>query len=383
MSYELISRQIRGDAPGRTTAFQYYKIGPKTKNNLPKVYLQAALHADEQPGILVLHHLLTLLKQADIDKALNAQFVVMPMVNPIGMGGLRLNQHQGRYDEISGVNFNRKWPRLYDVISHDIEGKLGQDPDKNQQVILTAVSNWLASTKPISANAQQRHFAIEEAYDADYVLDLHCDNDALVHLFSVPQLKDSAHKLATWIGAKATLLADDSGGASFDEVWPILWLEAANKNPNHLISSKVKVSGTVEYRGQPDVFDTMNFDDAKRLYGFFQDEGLIKGTAIMEKPIAAPEPTHLDETEMLRVDQAGLLAYKVELNDWVEKGQLIAELIALEGDEAFVKRTPLFAGTSGRIISRNINKYVWPGCSIVKIVGTEKLENRGDYLLDD
>ena len=96
---------------------RYYKIGPDPSAEIPKVYLQAALHADEQPGILILHHLLALLKSADNKGELNAQFVVMPMVNPIGMGGLALNQHQGRYDTVSGVNFNRKWPQLYKVIA--------------------------------------------------------------------------------------------------------------------------------------------------------------------------------------------------------------------------------------------------------------------------
>ncbi len=383
MSYELITRHITGDSPGRKTSFQYFKIGPEASADIPKVFIQAALHADEQPGIMVLHHLLKLLKQADAKDQLVAQFVLMPMVNPLGMGGLRLNQHQGRYEEVSGVNYNRKWPRLYEAIAEDIDGKLGQDAENNQQIIIKAVADWIASSKPITAVEQQRHFVIQEAYDADYVLDLHCDDEALVHLFAVPQLKESSHNLSTWIGSAATLLAEDSGGGSFDEVWPALWIDAAKENPEYPIPLKVKAAGTVEYRGESDVFDDLNKDDANRLYGFFQDEGLISGSAIMDKPQIAPEPTDLDATEMLRVDQAGLLAYKVELNQMVKKGQLIAELIALEGDEAFEKRTPIFAGTSGRIISRNINKYVWPGCSIAKIVGNEKLESRGDYLLED
>ena len=383
MSYELITRQITGESPGRTTQFQYYKIGPETNPDTPKVYLQAALHADEQPGIMVLHHLLKMLKQADAKNLLNAQFVVMPMVNPLGMGGLRLNQHQGRYEEVSGVNFNRKWPQLYPLIAEEIKDKLTDSADENQQTILDSISNWLDDAKPVKAVEQQRHFAIKEAYDADYVLDLHCDDEALLHLFAVPQLKDSSHRLSTWIGSVATLLAEDSGGGSFDEVWPALWIEAAKENPDKPIPMKIKAAGTIEYRGHADVFDELNIDDAKRLYGFFQEEGLINGSLVMEKPHPAPEPTDLDATEMLRVTQAGLLAYKVELDEIVEKGQLIAELIPLDGEKPFEERIPLFAGTSGRIISRNISKYVWPGCSIAKIVGNEKLESRGDYLLED
>ena len=318
MSFQQLIRQIRGDSPGSTTELRYYKVGDLESATAPKVYLQAALHADEQPGILILHHLLALLKEADFKGELFAQFVVMPMVNPLGMGGLSFNQHQGRYDAVSGVNFNRKWPRLYDVIAKAIEGKLSQNVEENQHTILTAVSNWLVSVKSVSALEQQRHFVIQEAFDADYVLDLHCDNDALVHLFAVPQLRESSHHLATWIGAAATLLAEDSGGGSFDEVWPSLWIDAARANPDHPIFLKVKASGTLEYRGQMDVFDAINKQDAIQLYGFFQEQGLIAGEMIVSKPSDAPEPTDLNATEMLRVDQSGLLAYSVELGEVVE-----------------------------------------------------------------
>ncbi len=61
----------------------------------------------------------------------------------------------------------------------------------------------------------------------------------------------------------------------------------------------------------------------------------------------------------------------------------IADLIRLDGDGAFVERIPLLAGTSGQVISRMITKYVWRNANVAKIVGTEILESRGDYLLGD
>ena len=97
----------------------------------------------------------------------------------------------------------------------------------------------------------------------------------------------------------------------------------------------------------------------------------------------AAAPTDLRATEMLRAPQAGLLAYCVELGDKVAKGDRIADLILLDGDGAFVDRVPLLAGTSGQVISRAVNKYVWRNANIAKIVGSEILESRGDYLLSD
>ena len=63
MSFERITHRIEADAPGTTAQLTLFRIGPAEAEQ--KVYLQAALHADEQPGIMALHHLLPMLETAD------------------------------------------------------------------------------------------------------------------------------------------------------------------------------------------------------------------------------------------------------------------------------------------------------------------------------
>ena len=375
-----VVHRITGDAPGKLTELVCFKLGPMDAPK--KVYLQAALHADEQPGILVLHHLLKHLKQAEAAGLLNARFVVFPMVNPLGMGDIGFRQHQGRYDRASGVNFNRNWPDLYKAIQAQIGNQLTTEAEHNVRIIRAAIRQWLDQQTPITAVQQQRHLVMQEAYDADYVLDLHCDNDALPHIFTVPQSAKVMQDLSDWMGAAATLFAEDSGGSSFDEVWSGVWLKLAHSFPTKPIPLACH-SATLEYRGQWATFDAFNAEDAERLYGFLQSQGLIAGELIRPRPPATPAGTDLAATEMTRVQQAGLLAYKVKLGDVVQKGDVLADLIAMDGEQAFIQRTPILAGTEGVIISRNIHKYVWPGCSIAKVVGKVKLESRGDYLLED
>lgn len=380
MTFERIVRTIRGDSPGKTTELVFFRLGPKQSGR--KVYMQAALHADEQPGIMILHHLLPMLKQADKAGLLQAEFVVCPMVNPLGMGNIAFRQHQGRYDNASGVNFNRNWPNLFKAIDERVADQLGDDAEANVRLVRAAVAQWLAESKPVNALQQQRHWVMQEAFNADYVLDLHCDNDALPHLFTVPQAAEVMQDLSDWMGAAATLTTENSGGNSFDEVWPGLWIKLAAAYPDKAIPM-VCQAATLEYRGQYDVFDALNHDDAQRLYGFLQSQGLIAGELIRERPPVSPAATDLAATEMTRVDRAGLLAYKVELGDVVRKGDVLAELVTLDGEDAFETRTPVLAGTDGVVISRNVHKYVWPGCSVAKVVGSEILESRGDYLLED
>ena len=379
MSFEKIVKLLTGDTPGRTTELDYFRIGPADAGK--KVYLQAALHADEQPGILVLHHLLPLLRDADTAGDLHARFVVFPMVNPLGMGDIEFGRHQGRFNRSTGVNHNRAWPVLYDAVGEELSSKLGADIDDNLRQVRASLLDWVETLPQITALDQWRQCIIREACDADYVFDLHCDDDSLVHIFTIPQLAENMQQLANWTGAAATLLAEDSGGGSFDEVWPAIWLRLATECPGKPVPLPV-VSCTLEYRGRFDTFDELNRRDAENLYGYFQEQGLIGGEPIGQKQ-EAPAPTDLRATEVLRAPQAGLLAYCVALGDWVEKGDRIADLIRLDGEAAFVERIPLLAGTSGRVISRRVTKYAWANASVSKIVGTEILESRSGYLLSD
>ena len=379
MSFDKISQLLTGDTPGRSTELTWFRIGPQ--NAAKKVYLQAALHADEQPGILILHHLLRLLRAADAAGELEAQFVLFPMVNPLGMGDIEFGQHQGRYNRGTGVNHNRGWPVLYDALGAGLLDRLGSDPVENVSIVRAALNEWVETLPGITAFEQWRQCVMREACSADFVFDLHCDNDSLMHIFSIPQLQQNMQRLADRIGAAATMLAEDSGGGSFDEVWPALWLRLARECPDKPLPLPV-VSCTLEYRGKFDTFDALNRQDAENLYGYFQEEGLVTGKPIGNKS-NAPAPTDLRATEYLRAPQAGLLAYCVELGDEVSKGDRIADLLLLDGDGAFVERIPLLAGTTGRVISRATTKYVWRNANIAKIVGSEILESRGDYLLSD
>ena len=379
MSYEKLVKTLVGDSPGKTTELIYFRIGPE--NAEKKVYLQAALHADEQPGIMVLHHLLDLLKTADQSGELSAQFVLFPMVNPLGMGDIEFGQHQGRYDRDSGVNHNRQWPDLYSAVDQSLGERLGSDEKENLRLVREAVANWLDELPQVKARDQWRHAIASEAYDADYVFDLHCDDESLLYIYTVPQQRETMQLLANYTGAAATLLAEEGGGNSFDEVWPAIWIKLEKKYPDKAIPM-LRASCTLEYRGQTDTFDAMNSQDAENFYGYFQAEGLIDGEA-KGNPIDAPMATDLRATEIIRAEHAGLVAYCVELGEQVEKGQKVADLIYLDGDQAFVGRTPVVAGTSGIILSRNTNKYVWRNAGITKIVGSEILESRGEFLLED
>lgn len=379
MTFQQHSLVLAGDAPGQSTTLYWYTAGPTEAET--KVHLQAALHADEQPGTMALHHLLPMLRDADAEGKLKARFVIFPSVNPLGLATRVLRRHIGRYDLETGVNFNRRWPDLYPQVAERVVGKLTADPKANVAVIRAAVGEWLNEQRPATAAQRLRLHILKSAFDADIVLDLHCDDESLKHIFTSPDLMPGLQDLADRMQVAATLTAEDSGGGSFDEVLPSLYRKAQRANPGFPIPIAAETA-TLEYRGQADVTDAIGRQDAQGLFDFFAGRGLVDAAPAPAK--AAPGPTPFEATEVLRADRPGLLAYRVGLGARVKKGDVVAEIIAMDGPDAFLARTPLVAGTDGFILSRATAKYAVTGSSVAKVVGTEILPARaGGYLLED
>lgn len=379
MTFQQHSILLAGDAPGQSTMLYWYTAGPADAET--KVYMQAALHADEQPGTMALHHLLPMLRDADAAGTLKARFVVYPSVNPLGLATRVLRRHIGRYDLDTGVNFNRRWPDLYPIVAESLAGQLTDDGKANLRTIRNAVGAWLDLQQPATAAQRLRLHILKSAYDADIVLDLHCDDESLKHIFTSPELMPGLQDLADRMRVAATLTAEDSGGGSFDEVLPSLYRQAQRANPGFPIPMGAEAA-TLEYRGQADTYDTIGAEDAQGLFDFFVGRGLVDASALPATP--APGPTPFEATEVLRADRPGLLAYRVGLGDRVNKGDVVADIIAMDGPEAFLARTPLRAGTDGLVLSRASAKYVVVGSSVAKIVGTDILPTRaGGYLLED
>ena len=380
MAFERKSIGLRNDTPGAITEFVWYAAGPPDAPE--KVHLQAALHADEHPGTMVLHHLLPMLRKADDQGLLQARFTIMPVANPLGLANFSFNRHIGRYDGRSGVNFNRRWPDLFAQVRTQLAGRLNEDEHFNVNLIRKAVLQWIESQQPRTAAEQLRLILLRECHDAEFILDLHCDTDSLPYIYTSPELMPELQDLSDWMGAAATLTAADSGGGSFDEMLPQLYRKVAQANPGKPVPM-ASATATLEYRGEADISDAYGVEDARRLWGFLCGRGLI-AAAPGERPPALPGGTTFEATELVRVDRPGLVAYRVELGEQVRRGQPIADLIALDGPEAYMSRAPILSGTDGFVLSRQTDKYVTRGDSIAKIVGTEVLAARkGAYLLED
>jgi hypothetical protein len=347
----------------------------------PKAYLHASLHADEVPAMLVLHHLVGLLDEADRAGGIKGEIVVVPMANPIGVSQVVNARHVGRYELAGGGNFNRNWPDLFTGLAERVHDHLSDDAARNVTIIRAAMLADLEVRTAGSELASLRLALARLAVDADIVLDCHCDSESLLHLFLIPAHWPIAADLSAEIGSRATLLSEESGGQAFDETFSTPWTRLARALPDKPIPAAC-LSATVEYRGQAEVGDQWAEADARALLRFLQRRGLVAGDpGPLRQPLC--EATRLDACDVVRTPAAGIVAYKQPLGATLTAGTVIAEIVDPTADDPRTARTPVRTAADGLLLARRADKLVRPGDPLAKVVGTKPLPSRTGYLLED
>ncbi|WP_175870328.1 succinylglutamate desuccinylase/aspartoacylase family protein [Burkholderia sp. BCC0397] len=355
------------------STFRYGAVGAR-----PKVYIQAGLHADEFPGMLVLRCLRELLDDAAARGRIRGEIVVVPQANPIGLEQYGDGFLLGRYDAQTGSNFNREYPDLAREIGARLEGRLGADSSANVATIRAAMEEALFEWSPSGTVDALRRTLMLQAFDADLVLDLHADNEALKHLYVGKTLWPDVLDLAAEIDARAVLLADVSGGSPFDEACSGPWWALARRYPD-LPVPPACVAATLELGSNDDVDPHNARNDAAALYRVLERRGVVDGPTDGELPRLRCDATSLTAMEQVKSPVSGLVVYRLRLGDTVKAGDVVATIVDPVGESVDIE-----AMTDGLLFARHNQTYAWPGKIIGKIAGKTPLENRREgQLLSD
>ncbi len=361
----------------------------------PKVYMQAAIHANEMPGTMAIHHLMPLLAEADKKGLIKGEIILVPTVNPIGQSQLIGNSHAGRYNQLSNENFNRNWIDVSEGVAEKVWKKIGTDAQANVKMIRKAALETLNAMKPANELQTLRVEMQKLSTDADYVLDLHCDIYAALHLFTANNdwLKGpkgplgnqgAIQALAADLGADATLFNDPYPSTlTFSGVNSALWARLQDKFP-HAAIPQACMSVTVEMRSQHDVSDALGKSDAQNLYRWLVRQGVVAGKAApLKKMKTAAAP--ISGMDVGYSTGTGFLVFHVKPGAKVKKGQAICDVIDPANPNGPKARTTYKSTTDGVLFSRRLDGYLsWPGQVMYRIAGPKPLAHRiGMSGLDD
>ena len=349
------------------------------QNSPKKAYIQAGLHADEAPSFVVMHYLINLLDQADVANTFDGQIILVPVANPIGVSQWRDEILLGRFDFFNSINFNRRHLDMTAQIAERIKDELHDTPDENVTLIRKAAGEVLSSIESIDEAEYLKHLLLSLSYDADVVLDLHCDDRAVLHVYLGTPLWPDAADLPAQLGADVTLLAEDSGVTPFDEACSRIWWQLAQKFPDYPIPSAC-LSATVELRGISDVSHEQGERDADNIYLFLQRRGFIQGEA-PDLPPLRNEATPLRGVEHVKAPAPGVVVFLKQPGDHIKKGEVIAEIVNPLEEQMDNRITIVRSGIDGIVFSTKTDRYARPGRILAKIAGKELIKDKGKDLL--
>ncbi|SIT45267.1 Succinylglutamate desuccinylase/aspartoacylase [Paraburkholderia ribeironis] len=340
------------------TSFHYGPTGGQ------KIYIQASLHADELPGMLVAWRLRKHFASLEAAGKLRGEVIVVPVANPIGLNQRVLGSHIGRFEGNTAQNFNRNFYDLTTLVMHRVEARLTRNIDENRQVVRTAMREALDEQTPLTELDSQRLALQKLSCDADVVIDLHCDWEAAMHLYTNPDIWGEVEPLARYIGAKASLLALNADGNPFDEIHSFCWSNLrARYGKQHPIPNG-GVSVTVELRGQRDVSHEFAEQDAQAIVNYLCHRDFIDAEAAPLPALPFPATPFAGAAAVI-TPVSGVLAFRAELGAWIESGQPVVDIIDPLTDHV----STLNATTSGVLYAHRSVRFASAGMSVAHIAG--------------
>jgi predicted deacylase len=365
MTHTIKRVRLMSSSPGTIREIKVHTIGAPGAG--PRVYVQAALHANEIPGLLIAHHLLAMVLEADRKGRVRGEIVIVPYANPIGLSDNVLGNQVGREALDGSGNYNRGWPDLGSTVVPLLVGKLGADEVANRKTIRAGLHTVLDGVAVSNELVSLQIALLREAVDADYVVDIHTELVALAGMVVAP-----------WsLPAMDALIAELAPGVTHVTETPLLfdfatskpWHDLAQAYPGAAVPQGC-VSATVELRGVTDVNDDLARRDAEAMVHFLCHVGAIEGGERAIPPIAGKKTPH-EAVIMHRTPVGGVIAYHQPLGTMVRKGDHIADVIDPAADNPTHARTAITAPREGIVYAYILNHLVRPNDIVVKIAGPE------------
>jgi predicted deacylase len=335
-----------------------------------KIYIQAGLHADEIPGMLVALSVADKLRQLEEQGRLRCEVVLVSAANPIGLSQYVLGYAIGRFELASGRNFNRGFPLLASQIADAVEGTLTADAEANRKAIHAAWRNLLLAQQPRQAFDDLQRTLMLLSVDADIILDLHCSREAAMHVYTGEAIWPEVEPLARYLGARSSLLAVDSGGQSFDEAHSFTWWQLRQRLGERFPIPYGSTAVTVEHRGQRDVSDELAHKDATAIVDYLTYCGAIDAAAPPLPPLSFPA-TPLAGSEQFYAPAAGILLHCAEPGAHVSVGQQMFVIV----DTTDGTRRALHSHTAGVFYMRRDVRYVRQGDPLGRVSGHEVIRS--------
>ena len=328
MSKELISQEsiVVGEiANGLPLTIPVYRL--KGDGTGPDVYIQANMHGAEVQGNAVIYQLLEQLKSLK----LRGDITLVPYANPIGCNQKSGEFTLGRFDPITGTNWNRMY-RFNKALPSQIAEQYKDSDDATLKAAfkqalvadidsqLTGPDYSLPTGKRIALNLQKL------AHQADIVLDLHTGPISSQHLYCPEYAKDSA----SYFNIEHVLLIPSDFDGAMDEASFCPWWSLSEELGKQGREFAVQVEAfTVELGSQEKIDLSAALDDANSILSYLNHKQVLVDAAYQPKAMTR-YACMLEDYIAYYAPMGGMVEYLAPLGGHIKAGEPIARILRME-----------------------------------------------------
>ncbi len=302
------------------------------QNKAPNVYIQANMHGAEVQGNAVIFQLLELLKHCDIQSNLT----LVPYANPVACNHKNGEYTLGRFDPITGVNWNRMYHFDETVIEpfaqQNIDASAADIKANFQQLLLNQIEQKLDHNIWGLTTGQRIAYQLQRmAHQADLVLDLHTGPISSKHLYCPEYAKMSA----SYFDIPHTIFIPNDFDGAMDEATFCPWwslqqtYKALGRNFVMGEDAFAKESFTVELGSQEQIDLDVAHQDALGILSYLQHKGVISGNNYTPQKMTR-YGCYLKDYKALYSPMGGMVDYLAEFGKPLPAGEPLARILRMD-----------------------------------------------------
>ncbi len=298
----------------------------------PAVYIQANMHGAEVQGNAVIFQLLELLKYCKIQ----GNITLVPYANPVACNHKNGEYTLGRFDPITGVNWNRMYhfnesviapfaQQHLDAAEHEIQTNF-------QQLLLDQIEQKLDHNIWGLTTGQRIAYQLQRmAHQADIVLDLHTGPISSKHLYCPEYAKASAN----YFDIPHTIFIPNDFDGAMDEATFCPWwsLQQSFKAMGRdFVMGKgafAKESFTVELGSQEQIDLEVARQDALGILSYLQFKGVIESTEFIPTKMIR-YACYLKDYKALYSPMGGMVDFLAEFGKPLPAGEPLARILRMD-----------------------------------------------------
>ncbi|AZG72033.1 succinylglutamate desuccinylase/aspartoacylase family protein [Shewanella livingstonensis] len=296
-----------------------------SNSSAPSVYIQANVHGAEVQGNAVIYQLMTLLEGYQV----LGDIRFAPLANPLGINQKSGEFTLGRFDPITGVNWNREY------FDHQVDVDAWYSDHQHltndglflayRSMLVEACRARLDNPFGISTGHRLAVSLQTMAHQADIVLDLHTGPKSCKHLYCPEYDIDAAR----FFSIPYTLIIPNSFGGAMDEAIFCPWWQLTQYALSQGREFSVPVSAfTLELASQERIDLADALEDAKGILAYLSYRGVIANKINPAKMVRFG--CYLRDYKKFHAPKAGLVEYCAAVGKPLTAGQPLVNILRMD-----------------------------------------------------